>query len=188
MAAGGYYLKIDSVGPEGQDAKNKDDIAVLKVDGVYGPTTYDGTVGWFGVLSFELRPDGAQSHGSDRSIHADSGSLLITMPSGRVSRDFRGDFVARSDKNPIRGVTLAFRGSSPEQELVRITLNDVTLAETRWGIANPPIDLYRLGFAKSTYTKGSPAHAGLMVRRQDWGSIQAAKVLSPAKGEGNVRQ
>ena len=149
--------------------------AYIKIDGLDGPITYDGTKGWFELQSVQV----TEKVDEDSGKRTGGGELTARKAPDLASWNF-----FQSLTGPIKEVTIVYLGgdrNEPLQEFTRITLSGAKLSHYHIEAGRAPgsasLETFTLTFTKITYKKGSPAHASRMVRPEDWGSIQAAKLF-----------
>ncbi len=156
----------------------------MKFDGIVGPVTYDKSKGWIELESVQL--------GQHRSIRSPTGSARERESqspniSEIVATKYQDSSSTALFKQALWGegkkVTIVFVkiDKDSSQEYLRIILENTLISSfttSGSGGADRPMESFTLNFTKITFEKGSSAHASLMVRPQDWGSLQAMAMFN----------
>jgi hypothetical protein len=138
----------------------------MKIDGVNGPITYENTKGWIELRDVEARrpipTPGKESPGGTGIVmkYHDGLSNALAQLKPRAA---------------IVDITIVQFDPRKTQDVERMTLREALMASYRFG---PDLDTFTFSASEITILGGSLAQAIRMVRPQDWGSIQAAKVFS----------
>jgi type VI secretion system secreted protein Hcp len=151
----------------------------MQIQGIDGPVDYEGPQGWFELRSLQFgspRASTATPSGQDKAPR-------ISEITATKSYDSASSALFRESLqgNP-KDVTIVFvrpgDSGSPE-EYLRIKLKGALIGSySLSGGDDRPIETFSLNFEEITFKTGSPAHASLMMRPQDWGSIQATALFN----------
>jgi len=148
----------------------------MKIEGIDGPITHDGTKGWIEIQSLSW----GSSSGREPQVPTISEMVVTKDQDVASSTLFKQALWGEGKK-----VTIVFvKGGDSPQEYLRITLENALISSystSGSGGGYRPAEFFTLNFTKITFEKGSSAHASLMIRSQDWGSMQAMKEFNRAK-------
>lgn len=143
----------------------------MKFPGINGSVTYDNSKGWIELQSAQLGQH--RSVGTEREKDSKApviSEIIATKYQDSTSTDLFKEALSGREKE----VTIVFVKDG--QEYLRITLKGTLISSYNTsgaGGGDRPLETFTLNFTEITFTMGSPAHASLMVRPQDWGSIHA---------------
>src|SRR5262245_45128636 len=146
----------------------------MKFPGINGPITYDNSKGWIelGSVSFGTgreigNPTGTSSNRESGAVHVQE--VNVTKSFDSTSQSLFNEALSGTGKN----VTIVFVQNG--QEYLRLNLEGALISSYSMGGGGGerPMESFSLNFTKMTFKMGSPAHASLMIRPQDWGSLKA---------------
>jgi hypothetical protein len=141
----------------------------MKVDGFNGPIKEGTYKGWFEVQSAYISATSLDSR------NLPTQEVIVTR------RKDSDDWSRIAGSKGLKDITIVFvtadKGSP--QEGARITLSKARISIYKVsGSGDQTYETFTLQVTKLTFDKGSPAHASLMVRPDQWGSVHAAALFS----------